>query len=109
VVAEVAFSERQAPTDLTGYKALRFWVKGDGTTHTVKMHRMAVKDHAFPMASFATTSTWTQVTLPLADFAQPAWAQQVAGGLSDVHLVVFAPGADKSAFDFSIDQLELVK
>jgi hypothetical protein len=97
--------------DLSEYKALRFWAKGDGKKHRARIGRAAVEDFCYPEAPFVAPKEWTRVTLALSDFRQPDWGKQVAAGFKDVKMVGFAalsPGDDED-FELRLAAIEFVK
>jgi hypothetical protein len=95
--------------DLRGYSAISFYVKGDGLTHQVQFCKTSVKDFANFSAEFPTTKDWVKQTIKFSDFAQPSWGAQVPRVFNDVEKIQFVPGTPEAAFDFSIDDLTLVK
>ena len=95
--------------DLRGYSAISFYVKGDGQKHKVSLCKTAVKDFAHFTAEFPASKDWTKVTLKFSDFAQPSWGAPVAASFEDVEKIQFSPGQPEAPFDFSIDDVTLVK
>jgi hypothetical protein len=97
--------------DLSGFKAIEFWVKGDGKDYSFMLARAAVQDFCNFRKEFKSTSGWTKVTIKLADLTQPAWGKPVPFKLSDVLYVTFAPGASFSDedYDLSVDDVVLLK
>jgi hypothetical protein len=108
-VLDLAFGN-DAPMDLTEYKSLRFWVKGDGKKYRVRLARMAIEDYCHYEYIFTAPKEWTLVTAPLNDFAQPKWGKQVAKGYKDVTQIGFValnPGNDED-FDLRFTNVEFV-
>ena len=97
------------PVDLSAYKAIRFYTKGDGKSHSVALNKASVTDYCDYSASFVSPADWTQVTIPFANFAQPNWGKQVEKKFNDVVKLSFAPGTPDSDFDFKIDDVEFLK
>jgi len=97
--------------DISGFKAVEFWVKGDGKTYAFMVARAAVQDFCHYRKEFKTTTGWTKVTIKLADLTQPAWGKPVPFKLSDVLYFTFAPGASfgDEDYDLSVDDVVLVK
>jgi hypothetical protein len=110
VVLDLSLQE-DGPKDLSGYKAVRFWVKGDGKKHRVRIGRAAVEDYCYPEATFVAPKEWALVTLPLSDFKQPAWGKQVPAGFKDVNRIGFVALAngDDEDFELRFTGLEFVK
>lgn len=107
--AWVAFNLSLPDPDIRGYKALRFWVKGDGHTHSVRFEKMNVRDYAHFEASFVAPSEWTEVTIPFSEFKQPHWGKPVTAKFDDVNKVAYFPSAFDSEYDFSIDAVTLIR
>ena len=99
----------ETPVDLTTYKALRFYTKGDGKSHVVSLIKASVKDYADFQDPFTSPAKWTQVTLPMAEFAQPNWGTQLERKFDDVKSISFTPGLHDADYDFKIDDLEFLK
>jgi hypothetical protein len=95
--------------DLRPYSAISFYVKGDGLKHDIQLCKRSVKDFANFNAEFPTTKDWVKVTIKFSEFTQPSWGAQVPAVFDDVEKLQFVPGATDAAFDFSIDDLTLVK
>ena len=95
--------------DISGYSAVRFWAKGDGGTVRVQLCKLAVKDYASHEATFTAGSDWTLVTLPLSSFKQPNWGKPVGDVFNDVEKIAFGPVDGDKDYDFSIDDLTLLK
>ena len=97
------------PIDLTAYKALRFYTRGDGKSHTVALTKAAVTDYCDYQANFVSPADWTQVTLPFDGFHQASWGKQLEKKFNDVTKITYTPGVADSDFDFKIDDVELLK
>ncbi len=97
--------------DLSQFKAIEFWQKGDGKVYSLALGRAAVQDYCNFREEFKSTPTWTKVTLKLSDFTQPAWGKQVPYKLSDITNMTFSPGASFSDEDYDlwVDDVTLVK
>ncbi len=97
------------PVDLSAYRAIRFYTKGDGKTHSVALNKAAITDYADYQAGFVSPPDWTQVTIAFADFAQPNWGKQVEKKFNDVVKLSFSPNTPDADFDFKIDDVEFLK
>ena len=97
------------PMDLSGYKAVRFYTKGDGKSHAVALDKASVTDYCDYTANFISPADWKQVTLPFSDFAQATWGKQVEKKFNDVTKLSFSPGTPDADFDFKVDDVEFVK
>jgi hypothetical protein len=88
--------------DLSAYKSVEFWVKGDGKTYAAVLGRVAVQDSCNFRKEFKSPTEWTKMSLKLSDFAQPAWGKQLPFKLSDVLSISFIPAATFSDEDFNL-------
>lgn len=104
-----SFALTLASPDISGYSAVSFYAKGDGGKYTIQLCKTAVKDFANYQAQFMAPKEWTKVTLKLSEFAQPSWGAPVAAVFTDVEKVQLNPTVGGAAYDFSIDDLTLVK
>jgi hypothetical protein len=97
--------------DLSDFKALQFWTKGDGKDYSALLARAAVQDYANPRDDFKAPAQWTKVILNLVDFKQPSWGRQIPPKLSDILYLSFAPAASFSDEDFNlwVDDVTLMK
>ncbi len=97
------------PVDLSAYKAIRFYTQGDGKNHAVALNKASVADYCDFTAAFVSPKVWTQVTIPLTDFAQANWGKPLEKKFNDVLKLTFSPGAADPDFDFKIDDVEFIK
>ena len=94
--------------DLSGVKAVRFSVKGDGKKYRLALVREAVTDYANFAKEFNAPSDWTQMEIPLSALNQADWGQKVDRKWNDVRALEFAALTAESSFDIRIDNVELV-
>lgn len=88
-----------APANLSGKKALSFWVKGDGKTYMVVMltaSRNGNDGQPPAMAPFAAGPEWTKVTLPFTQFDTDG---------SDISGLGFMHVKEAGKYQFEIDQV----
>ena len=98
------------PKDLSAYASLRFYAKGDGKKHRVRLGRSAVEDYCHFEYVFVAPKVWTRITAPLDEFKQPSWGKQIAPGFKDVTSLGFlalAPGDDED-FELRFTEVEFV-
>lgn len=93
--------------DLGQYQSLRFWVKGDGRRHVVKLMKRSIADHDQYRFAFPAPAGWTELAIPLAAFTQAGWGKAVPRDFSDVEAIQFEAGVFDSPFDFQVDQVRL--
>jgi len=94
--------------DLSGVKAVRFWVKGDGKKYRLALAREAVTDYANFAKSFQAPKEWTQIEIPLDALRQADWGKKVDRAWNDVKSLEFAPLDAEQDYDLHIDNVELV-
>lgn len=104
-----SMSLKMANPDLRGYSAIRFNVKGDGGKYRVQLCKSSVTDYAYHSADFEAPKDWTPVTIKLSDIVQPDWGAKVGNAFEDVEKITFMPITGDKDYDFSIDDLTLVK
>ncbi|HEX3773804.1 MAG TPA: glycosyl hydrolase family 18 protein [Polyangiaceae bacterium] len=99
------------PTDFTSVRAVRFWAKGNAKDYALAVHRAAIHDYAFPLATFRANADWSLVEIPLSELKQPNWGQKLDVSWTDVNALALQPGPafDDEDFDLWVDDLELVK
>lgn len=91
-----------AAADISGFKTLKFWAKGDGKEYSALLGRAAVRDYCNFRSDFMAPIPWTEVVLNLQDFKQPTWGRQIPLNLSDVLYIEFTPSASFSDEDFNL-------
>jgi hypothetical protein len=104
---QVFLNSGKTPTDLRGYRSIRFWAKGDGGRYAVVLSKQAVTDYDHFRQEFVATSSWSQVTLPLSGFVQAGWGKKLPTVFDDVTQIQFSPAGFSRPFDVSIDHIEL--
>ena len=101
---------QEEPMDLSDYKAIEFWARGDGKNYEVQLFLTQVTDYAHYRLSFQAPKAWTKVRLELSTFHQPDWGSKVPQDFQSVKEIIFAPqGMNDEDFDLSIDDVTLVK
>lgn len=97
-----------AKGDLSGVKAVRFWVKGDGKKYRLAIMREAVTDYANFAKAFDAPTEWTQMEIPLSALQQADWGQKIERRWDDVRAIEFAALTAEASFDLHIDNVEFV-
>ena len=96
--------------DMSEFKAIEFWAKGDGKNYDVMVYPSQVTDYAQFRHAFTAPKAWAKVHMDLATFSQPDWGAKVPQDFSSVKEIQFAPSAmNDEDFDLSIDDVTLVK
>lgn len=90
--------------DVSPYKALRFWAKGNGVPVRVILETAGVTNNDYFQTVFTPDNQWRQYMLPLAEFAQSASTAALTG--TDVKAVIWlnAENAGRS-LELSVDQV----
>ncbi len=109
VQLQVILNPSQAPMDLTAYKSVRFWVKGDGGRYGVAFVKDAVKDYDEFHYEFTAPSEWTEIEVPLAELRQFGWGKAVPQVFDDVKRIHFYPAQYDKPFDLWVDHVTLAK
>jgi hypothetical protein len=98
------------PVDLRGYKAVEFWVKGDGKEYNFSVETTSVADYAYFQSTFTAPPVWTKVHIDLNSLVQPTWGKEVFRDFGSVKSLRFAPtGMSDEDFDLSVDDVTLLK
>lgn len=90
--------------DVSPYKALRFWAKGNGVPVRVVLETAGVTNNDYFQTTFTPDAQWRQYMLPLAQFARRAATDALEG--TDVKAVLWlnAESAGRP-LELSIDQV----
>jgi len=99
------------PVDISKYKGVQFWAKGDGKRYMLRVADEDVKDYNFHHYQFTTTADWQLVRIPFAELKQFDWGQRV--GLTGHQVSSFLitnyspPGEDFGTFEIFVDEISL--
>jgi imidazolonepropionase-like amidohydrolase len=86
-----------APADLSRFKTLRFWTKGDGGTYHVLL--FATELGRIPAEqTFVAGTAWREVAMPVAAFGNGIDGANLQG-------ILFSAGAGAASFRFQIDNV----
>jgi hypothetical protein len=100
----------KAGSDLSAYKGIQFYAKGDKKNYRVILCRDAVKDFADFEVAFFAGSEWKLVKKGFEDFSQPNWSKApVKAGWNDVNQIKFAPVYNDLDFELAVDDIALTK
>jgi hypothetical protein len=90
--------------DVSPYKALRFWAKGNGVPVRVILETAGVSNNDYFQTIFTPDNQWRQYMLPLAEFAQSASTAALTG--TDVKAIVWLNAETGGRpLELSIDQV----
>jgi hypothetical protein len=107
VQLQVHLNQSKSPQDLSGYKTLRFFAKGNGGRYAVVFDKASVTDYDHYRYEFTAPSTWTEIVVPIADMKQAGWGKKVPARFNDVTRIYFSPAEFDKPFDISIDDVVL--
>lgn len=65
----------EAPVDLSPFKGIRFYVKGDGKMYRFMIHSQATKDFDDFGYNFTAPQSWTQIKILFKDMTQQGWGK----------------------------------
>lgn len=94
------------PVDISPYRALRFWARGDNAPVRILLESAGIADGDHYQATFTPDATWRQYIIPLVQFHQRGFGQTVAWTGTDVKAVVWVNAeANGRPLDLAIDQV----
>lgn len=92
--------------DISPYKALRFWAKGDGSAIRIQLESEGIADQNYYQTVFTPDGTWRQYLIPLSQFTQRHVTQTVPFDGSAVKAVIWLNAeATGKAQHLEIDQV----
>lgn len=107
VQLQVHVNPGRMPQDLSGYKSLHFFVKGNGGRYAVAFAKASVTDHDQFRYEFTAPASWTEVVVPFSELKQAGWGKPVAARFDDVERIYFSPVEFEKPFELSIDHVVL--
>ncbi len=106
----MAKTEEMHPTDIDGYTAIEFDVKGNGETYSVLTVSSLVKDYNFHTASFTAPTEWKTVRIPFTDMKQsPYFGKQIALDLKTITDISFGASGKDYLVDMDLKNIHLVR
>lgn len=93
--------------DISGYKNVSFYAKGDGGRYQVAIVRDAVKDFDQFHYEFTAPREWTLIQIPIEAFKQAGWGKAIQGPATDVKFINISPATPEQPFDIFIDDVTL--
>ncbi|CAN5678363.1 hypothetical protein BH10CHL1_BH10CHL1_39640 [soil metagenome] len=92
--------------DVSPYKAVHFWAKGDGTPVRIQLESASIADHDYYQTVVTLDSEWRQYIIPLSQFTQRGFGAPMAFLRTDVKAIVWLNAvATGKAMNLSIDQV----
>lgn len=106
----MAKTEEMHPTDIDGYTAIEFDVKGNGETYSVLTVSSLVKDYNFHTATFTAPTEWKTVRIPFTDMKQsPYFGKQIALDLKTITDISFGASGKDYVVDMDLKNIHLVR
>jgi hypothetical protein len=97
--------------DLSGYKGLEFWARGDGKKYYVRLSDTEVRDYDYHHFVFTAGPAWKRFRVPFADLKQFSWGKQVPWTGKHVRDLSFTsysePGTAAGKIDLYVDEVAL--
>ena len=91
--------------DLSGYKGLRFYMRGDGGTYRVSVPSAVVKNHNEFGKEVVAGKAWRLVSIPFAQLAQGNYGPRVKWTGRDVRGVEITANGSPRSFSVEVDQI----
>ena len=96
----------RAPTDLSSFKGIQFYARGNGKVYEVVLHQKVITDFGFYRASFQAGKDWAPVSLDWKDFKQANWPKPVVKSFVDVDQIQFsAASLNDEDYELAIDDV----
>ena len=94
------------PVDVSPYRALRFWARGDGAPMRVILESAGITDGDYYQAVFTPTGEWSQYIIPLDAFGQRGFGEAKPFTGTDVKAVIWTNvDGGRPDLAFSVDQV----
>lgn len=94
------------PVDISPYKAIRFWAKGDNTPIRLLLESTGISDGDYYQTIFTPDATWRQYIIPLSQFQQRGFGKAVIWTGTDARAVVWVNAETTGrALELAIDQV----
>ncbi len=107
VQLQLFLDRSSAPKDISGFRSLRFRVKGNGGRYNVALVKKAVTDYDNFLFTFSAPPGWTEMKIPLDEFRQAGWGKKVDAVFNDVVMIQFSPAENEKPFEFWVDDVTL--
>ncbi|GEM_PF-42322 len=100
----------QSTVDVSAYRGIQFYVRGDGKTYRMLVHIAAVKDYDAFFASFTAGNEWRLVRIPFSELRQQGFGRRVEWNARQVKSIAFfTSGAPHEAFELYLDDIAFYK
>lgn len=77
ITVATSLDEGGKPVDLSVYKGISFWAKGDGKPIRLSFHSPAVKDYNYYSYVFTPTTEWQRFDVPFDQLTQEDWKDKL--------------------------------
>jgi hypothetical protein len=79
----VSFTTDKRGLDISKFKGVKFWARGNGVNFVVRLESPIIKDFAYHGCEFFADKDWEEFIIPFEDFRQPSWKAKMVN-LKDV-------------------------
>ena len=100
---------KENPLDLSTYKAMVFYARGDGKEYAVSLNRASADKNCSFKARFTAPKKWTKIRIPLEDFSPPNNCTDIGSGFPDTTSLSFGPILHEADFNFRVDDLAFAR
>jgi hypothetical protein len=69
--------------DISRFKGVKFWARGNGVNFIIRLESPLIKDYAYHGCEFFADNDWEEFIIPFDDFRQPNWKSKIVN-LKDV-------------------------
>ena len=103
------FAEPRAPRDISGYRGISFWAKGDGKAYRISFPQASIQDFDYYGTVFVAPQGWTQVTILFADLRQGGFGAPVPWTGTDVFGIQWQTvGQPHNSIFLAVDELRFL-
>jgi|GEM_PF-6013277 hypothetical protein len=81
------------PADLSLYKTMKFWAKGDGKPVKIKVCSTSVGDYDYHGTSVTPSADWAEYSVDLSSLKQEGWGRKTAIDLRQINKIQFESGS----------------
>jgi len=79
----VSFTPERQGMDISKFKGIKFWARGNGVNFVVRLESHIIKDYAYHGCEFFADKDWEEFIIPFEDFRQPSWKSKMVN-LKDI-------------------------
>jgi len=109
----ISFTPDRQGLDISKFKGLKFWARGNGVNFVVRLESPLITDYAFHGCEFFADNDWEEFVIPFEDFRQPFWKtkqvniKDILKSVSSIQWQSYNRPMDK--YFLCLDNIELFK